>query len=60
MELTLPADVGAAQTTCSPPKLLLPTDVVAAASSRSKMKKAVSGGRTASHWPLCILVLSSS
>ena len=44
-ELTLRADVGAAQRTCPPPKLPLPADVVATKSSRPKMKIAVSGGR---------------
>ena len=59
-EFTLPADVGAARRTCSPPKLQLPADVIAATSTRPKMKKAVPGGRTASHWPRCIPVLTSS
>ena len=56
---TLPADVGAAQRTCSPLKLPLPADVVATKSFRLKTKKAVSRVRTANHWPYCRLVLSS-
>ena len=46
--------------TLSPPKLLLPADVVVAKSAHSKTRKAVSWGQTEYHWPYCRPVLSAS